>query len=98
MFLEILDIHLVDHHTQKKHANRFNSMFMFNNFIELCSSFCRAPPKMKNIYYQDTKEKDQKIFSHMWLVLSHGGYVLNSIIIFCLTNRITIKTYGINGT
>ena len=25
----------------------------------------RAPPKIKSIYYQDTKEKDQKIFSHM---------------------------------
>ena len=31
----------------------------------LCGSFRRAPPKIKNIYYQDTKEKDQKIFSHM---------------------------------
>ena len=29
------------------------------------SSFRRAPSKIKNIYYQDTKEKDQKIFSHM---------------------------------
>ena len=31
----------------------------------MCGSFRRAPPKMKNIYYQDTKEKDQKTFSHM---------------------------------
>ena len=31
----------------------------------MCGSFRRAPPKIKNIYYQDTKEKDQKIFSHM---------------------------------
>ena len=31
----------------------------------LCGSFRRAPPKIKNIYYQDTKEKDQKIFPHM---------------------------------
>ena len=36
----------------------------------LWGSFCRVAPfvehlQKKNIYYQDTKEKDQKIFSHM---------------------------------
>ena len=34
MFLEILGFHLEIHH-KKKHANRSNSIFMFNNFIKL---------------------------------------------------------------
>ena len=29
------------------------------------SSFPRAPPNLKNIYYKDTKGKDQRIISHM---------------------------------
>ena len=39
------------------------------------SSFRRTPPKMKNIYYQDTKEKKSKDFFTYGLFLSHGAYV-----------------------
>ena len=37
------------------------------------SSFRRAPPKLKNMYYKDAKEKDQMIFFTYGLFLSHGG-------------------------
>ena len=46
------------------------------------SSSRRAPPKIKNIYYQDTKEKIKRFF-HIWLVFVTRGLRLNSIKIFC---------------
>ena len=42
------------------------------------------------------KRKIIKRFFHIWFVFVTWGLRLNSIKIFCLTDRITIKTYDIN--
>ena len=64
------------------------------------SSFRRAPLKLKKSI-KDTKEKDQMV---IWLVFAarrlswnNAIYIYIYIYIFYLTNKITIKTYGING-
>ena len=41
--------------------------------LSLSSSFHRAPPKLKKIYYEFTKEKDQIIFSHIVSFFNTGG-------------------------
>ena len=60
------------------------------------SSFCRAPPKLKKIYFKDPKERDQMVF-HIWLVFVTQGvnFKQYSINIFCLTNKIAFRIYGI---
>ena len=52
--------------------------------------FRRAPPKLKNIYYKDTKEKDQMIISHMACFCRTGvKFEQCNINIFCLI-RLTL--------
>ena len=41
--------------------------------LSLSSSFRRAPPKLKKIYYKFTKEKDQITSSHMVSFCNTGG-------------------------
>ena len=60
------------------------------------SSIGRATPKLKNVYYKDTKEKYQMIVSHM-ACFCRTGVIFEecNLNIFCLTNKTTIKTCDI---
>ena len=61
---------------------------------ELCGSFRRAPPKLKNIYYKDKKEKDQMIISHMACFCGTGvKFEQCNINIFCLIRLNKISDY-----
>ena len=79
-----------------------NVLCYFTEIDVLCDSFHRAAPfvehlqKLKIYIIKIQKKKIQRLF-HIWLVFVTRGLRLNSIKIFCLTNRITTKTYDIIG-
>ena len=57
----------------------------------------KAPPKLKEIYILKIQKKKIKLFFHIWLdfVTQGGNFKQYNINIFCLTNKITFKTYDI---
>ena len=76
--------------------------YYFRGKISLNLSPCAAPfvehlQKWKISIIKIQKKKIKRFF-HIWLVFVTRGLRLNSIKIFCLTNRITTKIYHINGT
>ena len=74
--------------------------YYFRGKISLNLSPCAAPfvehlQKWKISIIKIQKKKIKRFF-HIWLVFVTQGLRLNSIKIFCLTDRIMIKTYDIN--
>ena len=74
--------------------------YYFRGKISLNLSPCAAPfvehlQKWKISIIKIQKKKIKRFF-HIWLVFVTQGLRLNSIKIFCLTDRIMIKTYDIS--
>ena len=74
--------------------------YYFRGKVSLNLSPCAAPfvehlQKWKISIIKIQKKKIKRFF-HIWLVFVTQGLRLNSIKIFCLTDRIMIKTYDIN--